>query len=61
VVQHTLRTATKINRPATSANPYAIEQPSRFSSKFFRLGSEPAFFSLGVPEQVGLSMSQQHH
>jgi hypothetical protein len=51
---------TKINRPATSANPYAIEQPSRFFSKVFRLDSEPAFFSMAVPEQVGLGMSQHH-
>jgi hypothetical protein len=32
----------------------AIEQPSRFFSKVFRLDSEAAFFSLAVPEQVGL-------
>ena len=49
---------TSDHRRAGPPNPYAIEQPSRFFSKFFRLGSEPAFFGLAVPEQVGLGMLQ---
>src|SRR6516162_9195107 len=51
-VQHSLRTASDIDRSATRAETYSVEQRIRFLTKLFRLLPEPSLFGFAVSQQV---------